>query len=1064
MATTTSNITTGGINLSHLTVDPTTGRVSLAGGVSGIDYQSIIDTIIAAHHVPVDTLQTSVTNNQDKISAYNDLNTLLNTLQSSLANLYGAVSFQNQNNDFATKQVFASTVRSDGQSPPDASTLVGVTADNSATAEQHSIEILSTAKAEKISSANFSSATTDLGTLAGLTDGSFDINGTTINVYATDTLQEVRDRIKAADQGTNATGVTASIVSVSSTQNVLVLTSDKSGTANTITLSNETGGALSALGLSSDGGATYSNELQVAQDARLKVDGLKDPTHYELNSLISQTTTLSHYLNTAPSTGSFDLTIGGNTQTISYDASTDTLQTLRDSINSAFGSSVASIASDSSGYRLVIDGSGSTVSTTDTSGLLADLGVDNLQVVTRSSNTITDLIPGLNISLYNAQEGTTINLSVEQDLSGLTTDIQNFVTAYNGVRQFINKQDATDPNTGLQDTANSGPLFGSTVLSQVQTMLGTIVGSGVAGVDASTSTLAQIGVNFVDNTTVTDPTLKDTLTVDTTTLGNALTTNPQGVQNLLTFNFSSSDPRLSLVSFTGDTTYSDTGYALNIAYAKSYNSDTFTPTTTFTPVYAVTGAPASNGISNIDFGSSVASGDAFRYSYDSTGEDLTLTDLTTGTSQTVSVTAAIDAVAGSGSDLGAGQTADISFSSFGATATLSGDDGFQRGNDIAPATLDSSGLDANTAITNGAATLATSGLDKATVDALAAAGAYDAATGKLTLGVTSTGAGEVHFDTAAGLKFAVDGGTVSSDITATNLGDGAAHSVGVYVNDGTNDVLVGTVSFDSLASTAAGSGSLTMDVGTGLLGETSVTQDGSTPMSDFLSGVSNGSFEIHDGSGSLLGTVSYNSTDSLDTLASNISAISGVTANVVATSSGLAIDITSDTNDTLTFQNDTGGLISALDVTNKSDTIYSANFGGSSTGADDGSATVSGNVVTATDQTGANGLQVLYTGNGDLSGATVDYTVGLAAMLNFTTDKLLSSNGIINSEIGILNGQNDVANQRITEMENRLDIEKQTLTEKFTRMETALASAQTVMQSLTAATNSLYGGSSGSHG
>ncbi len=1064
MATTSNNVTTGGLNLNHLTVDPATGRVSLAGGVSGIDYQSIIDTIIAAHHVPVDTLKTQVDDNTTSVSAFNDLKSLLTTLQSSLSKLYGAVSFQDANNDFAAKTVFASTSRSDGQTPPDASTLVGVTADNSASAEAHTLEILRTAKAEKISSGNFSSAVADLGTLAGLTDGSFDLNGATINVYATDTLQDVRDRIKAADQGTNATGVTASIVSVSDTQNVLVLTSDKTGEANKMTISNETGGVLSSLGISSDGGTTFTNELQTALDARLKADGVKNASRYELNTLVSQTATLSNYVLTASSTGSFDVTIGGSTQTINYDASTDTLQTLRDDINTAFGSSVASIESDPSGYRLVIDGGASAVTTTDTNGLLGDLGFDNLQVITRPENTVTDLFAGVSISLYHAQEGTTIDLSVERDLSHLETDIQGFVTAYNGVRQFINTQNATDPNTGLKDSATAGPLFGSPVLSQVQSMLSSIIGTGVAGVDQAYSTLAQIGINFVDNATQTDPTLKDTLQVDTTALENALTNHTDDVRRLLEFDFSSSDPRLSLVNFTGDTARSNTGYTLNIAYSKSYNSETFTPTTTFTPVYAVTGAPGGNGISNIDFGSSVASGDAFRYSYDASGEDLTLTDLTTGTSQTVNITAALDAVAGSGSDLGAGETADISFSSFGATVTLSGDDGFSRATDIAPAALDGASLDANTTLTNGAATLAASGLDKATMDALTAAGAYDAATGLVTLGVTSTGAGEAHFDTAAGLKFAVDDGTVAADISATNLDDGAAHSVAVYVNDGTSDVLVGTVSFDSLSAAAAGSGSLAIDAGTGLLGETSVTQDGSTAMSDYLSGVSNGSFEIHDSGGTLLGTVSYNATDSLDTLAANISAISGVTANVVASSTGLAVDITSDTNDSLTFASDSGGLVAALDITNRGNTIYSANFGGSSTGADDGSATVSGNVVTATDQTDATGLQVLYTGTGDLSGASVDYTVGLAAMLNFTTSKLLSSEGIIDSEIGIFNGQNEVANQRITEMENRLDIERQTLLEKFTRMETALATAQSVLQSLSAQTRSLYGGSSGSGG
>jgi hypothetical protein len=70
------------------------------------------------------------------------------------------------------------------------------------------------------------------------------------------------------------------------------------------------------------------------------------------------------------------------------------------------------------------------------------------------------------------------------------------------------------------------------------------------------------------------------------------------------------------------------------------------------------------------------------------------------------------------------------------------------------------------------------------------------------------------------------------------------------------------------------------------------------------------------------------------------------------------------------LQADTGGVIAALGVSDKGNAIFSANIGGAANGSDDGSATVSGNQVTATDQTGANGLQVFYNGNTDLAGPT----------------------------------------------------------------------------------------------
>src|SRR5262249_22094639 len=331
----------------------------------------------------------------------------------------------------------------------------------------------------------------------------------------------LRDRINAANKGASATHVSATIVSVSATQNVLVLSSDKTGAANKMTLTNETGGGLAKLGLSNDGGATLGTELQQGLDARLKADGLKDADRWESNTLVSRTAALSNYITTASATGTFDITIGATTHTISYNGATDTLQTLTNSINTAFGSTVASIDSDPSGYRLVINGSGSTVTTTDTSGLLADLGFDNDQVITRAPNNVPYLFPGITLWLSNAQEGPPVKLTVPQDLTKPQADIKAFVDAYNAVRQFMNKQNARDTTTG-QKSSGAGPLFASPTLGNIQSQLAGILGTGVEGVEAGFAALAQIGVDFVNNDNLSDPTLANTLEIDSTKLANAL--------------------------------------------------------------------------------------------------------------------------------------------------------------------------------------------------------------------------------------------------------------------------------------------------------------------------------------------------------------------------------------------------------------------------------------------------------------------------------------------------------------------------------------------------------------
>lgn len=225
------------LNLNNLTVDPSTGHVSFSGLTSGIDFQSVVASIIKARQIPVDSLQAAVSGRDDKIAAYGDLKTLLSSLKQSLSKLYGAVSFQNASDDFQARSVYASTTRTDGQTPAAAAALISASADNSAAIANHTLEIMRVATAHKVSSTAVTSTTSSLGALIGLANGSFDLNGVTIDVFASDTMQDLRDRINAANTGSNATGVSASIVSVSATQNVLVLSSDDTGAANEMALS-----------------------------------------------------------------------------------------------------------------------------------------------------------------------------------------------------------------------------------------------------------------------------------------------------------------------------------------------------------------------------------------------------------------------------------------------------------------------------------------------------------------------------------------------------------------------------------------------------------------------------------------------------------------------------------------------------------------------------------------------------------------------------------------------------------------------------------------------------------
>ena len=240
------------LNVNNLSVD-SNGRVSFSGLNSGIDYQAVVDSIVAAKRVPVDILETEVFTNESKIAALGSLRTLMNSLRDSLSTLHGAVSLGDTNDAFEIKEAFASSSRLDGGTASSAANLIGVTVSNAASVGSNSIEVLQVAKAHKVSSDQFSSLTSTVGFSNGdaFTIATTDEDGNpvdvTISLSSTDTLQDVRDRINNANSGTSATGVSASIVKVSDSEHYLVLTKDETGSE--ITFTETSGTALQDLGI-----------------------------------------------------------------------------------------------------------------------------------------------------------------------------------------------------------------------------------------------------------------------------------------------------------------------------------------------------------------------------------------------------------------------------------------------------------------------------------------------------------------------------------------------------------------------------------------------------------------------------------------------------------------------------------------------------------------------------------------------------------------------------------------------------------------------------------------------
>lgn len=537
------------LNLGSLIVDPS-GRASLSGSSSGINFRDAIDKIIEAKRLPAVRLETRIDDNKAKIEAFKDLRGKLNTLRDTLNQLRGAITVDGAGNVFKSKKTFTSTFRTDGATPSAAGNLVGVTVGSNAAPGVHEIEVRRVAAAHKISSQAFTSLSTALGV-----SGTVTVGGANVTLSAGDTLADVRDRFNAVNAGTSPSGVTASVVSVSSTEHYLVLTKDKTGE----TIATTSGGtALADLGISADGGATFLNELQKPQTARFTADGLLNAKRFESDVQASASAKLNTLFTPANASGTFSI----NGTSVSYNAANDSLTDIANRISANVAGVTATVVADGLGFRLDIT-SASAITTTDTSGLLGDLGVDNDLVIERASNSVTDLFAGVTLSLFQAEQNTKIKIEVEQDLTAARSQVVAFVEAYNEVRRTINEQSLTETPDGTKGE-DSGVLFADPTLGDIRARLATIIGNKVGGVSTAFAVLAQIGVEFVDNASLDDPIDKNTLTIDDSKLDEALLNNAEDVRRLFAFDFASSSSGISPLDYGAKTAFQVGGYTLNI--------------------------------------------------------------------------------------------------------------------------------------------------------------------------------------------------------------------------------------------------------------------------------------------------------------------------------------------------------------------------------------------------------------------------------------------------------------------------------------------------------------------
>jgi flagellar hook-associated protein 2 len=253
---------------------------------------------------------------------------------------------------------------------------------------------------------------------------------------------------------------------------------------------------------------------------------------------------------------------GQGIKTITIDSNNNTLQGIRDAINSAKMGVTASIINNGNSenpYSLALNSSNQGLSNSlkisvegdeTLSNLLAHdpSGIQNLTQnsiaqdakfkidgvsVSKTSNSVTDVLPGVTLELAKVTEAP-VSLSVTRDNAALTTSVEGFVKAFNDLNKTL--QDLTSYNPATKEGAL---LQGDSTVRLLQSQMRAILNTPINNSGSSLNTLSQIGITVQRD---------GNMALDTSLLEKAIEKNASDVASLFTTVGQTSDPMISYSS------------------------------------------------------------------------------------------------------------------------------------------------------------------------------------------------------------------------------------------------------------------------------------------------------------------------------------------------------------------------------------------------------------------------------------------------------------------------------------------------------------------------------------
>jgi flagellar hook-associated protein 2 len=357
---------------------------------TGVDLQSMLTSIINAERAPIRALDTKIAAANNKISLYGTLKSKLDAFKTAADTL-----------QFPSRLSALSATSSD-------TTVLTASANYTAAVGSYGMEVTQLAGNQK----SFTTAYT-----AGSTFGPGDINFTVGGVAAaTITLTGAASSLQDVSTAINnaKVGVTATVITDETGKQRMILTGDKSGASNTFSMTSTLTASGSQASLASFDTTTVGLNRTLAQDAKMKVDGI----------VISSTT------NTFSNIGGLTLTavkLGTSNVTVQNDSTkiTTAAQAFVDSYNAA-----VTLIKSNSGYNATTKVGQPFSGDTATRTILNTLGSTRTTVPTELSSATLKTLSSIGITMQQSGLLSLDSAALNTAVKNTPTDVVKVLNAY----------------------------------------------------------------------------------------------------------------------------------------------------------------------------------------------------------------------------------------------------------------------------------------------------------------------------------------------------------------------------------------------------------------------------------------------------------------------------------------------------------------------------------------------------------------------------------------------------------------------------------------------------------